>query len=304
VRVFAGGTRIAAGGSTKKGIIILDDALNVVRTFDQCDVARIRFSQDENLMFAVSWDGEKLARRWNMATGDVTDLPGHNNAALYALDLDPQTGEPYAGGKNSVVVSWRHDGSLRETATDGHGTEIRTIVASPAGEVVSAAAGGSVIRWSPAATAVQATYKLTTSESTEPMRINALAVSPNGATLLAKGADGAVAFEATDGAVLWRQTELKRSEVAFGLDGTFVIGSGGALVWLDAASGAIVHSENVSTNSWLAHLLPLTDGCRAVVSAYEGRSLYLFDLAARRRLASVALPARGEKAETYGLLCS
>jgi WD40 repeat protein len=104
VRVFAGGTRIAAG-STGMGIIILDDALNVIRTFDQHDVARIGFSRDESLMFAVSWSGEKRARRWDMATGEAIDLPGHDNADLYALDLDPQTGEPYAGGKKNVIVS-------------------------------------------------------------------------------------------------------------------------------------------------------------------------------------------------------
>jgi WD40 repeat protein len=301
VRVFADGTRIAAGGSTKNGIIILDDTLNVVRTLDQRYVARIRFSQDESLMFAVSWEGEKLVRRWDMATGEATDLPGHDNAALFALDLDPQTGEPYAGGKNRIVASWRHDGSLRETANDAHGAEIEAIVASPAEEVVSVAGDGSVIRWSPARAAASATYKLTKPESDEPMRLGAVAVSPDRATLLATGSDGAVAFRAADGVVLWRQNELKRSEVAFGIEGTFVVGSGGALVWLDAASGAVVHSENVSGSDWLHHLLPLADGHRAVVSAYRGPSLHLFDLTARRRLASVTLPVRREKAESYGL---
>jgi WD40 repeat protein len=303
VRVFAGGTRIAAGGSTEKGIIILDDALNVARTFDQRDVARIRFDKDERLMFAVSWGGEKLARRWDMATGEAIDLPGHDNAALFALDLDPQTGEPYAGGNNNIVVSWHPDGSLREIADDAHRAEIRAIIPGMAGEVVSVAADGSVIHWSSARAAVQATYKLTKPESAEPMRLTAVAVSPEGATLLATGFDGAVAFRAEGGAVLWRQTELKRSDVAFGIEGAFVVGSGEALVWLDAASGAIVHSEIVSADEFLAHLLPLADGRRAVVSAYRGPELHLFDLAARCPLARVALPGRrvGERADSYGL---
>jgi WD40 repeat protein len=301
VRVFADGTRIAAGGSTKLGIIILDDTLNVVRTFDQRYVARIRFSRDGSLMFAVSWEGERLMRRWDMATGEATDLPGHDNAALFALDLDPQTGEPYAGGKNNIVVSWRHDGSLRETANDAHGAEIEAVVTSTADEVVSVAGDGSVIRWLPSRAAATATYKLTKPESDEPMRLRAVAASPDRATLLATGSDGAVAFRAADGAVLWRQNELQRSEIAFGIEGAYVVGSGGTLVWLDAASGAVVHSENVSDNDWLHHLLPLADGHRAVVSAYRGPSLHLFDLSARRRLASVTLPVRGEKAESYGL---
>jgi outer membrane protein assembly factor BamB len=301
VRVFAEGTRIAAGGSTKKGLLILDDALNVVRTFDQHNVARIRFSSDENVMFAVSWDGKKLARRWDMATGEATDLHRHDNAALFALDLDPQTGEPYAGGKNNVVVSWRCDDSLRETANDAHGAEIQAVIAGKAGEVVSVAADGCVIRWSRARAAAQATYKLTKAQSTEPMRLKAVALSPDGAVLLATGFDGAVAFRAEDGAVLWRQNDLKRSEIALGLDGAFVVGSGGTLVWLDAATGAIVHREDVSAKGWLAHLLPLADGRRAVVSAYRGPQLHLFDLTERRLLASIELPVRGKKAESYGL---
>jgi hypothetical protein len=101
--------------------------------------------------------------------------------------------------------------------------------------------------------------------------------------------------------VPWRQNKLKRSDIAFGLDGAFVVGSDGALVWLDAASGAIVHSETVGAHGWLAHLLPLADGRRAVVSAYRGPELHLFDLTARRRLASVALPVRREKKDSYGL---
>jgi WD40 repeat protein len=300
VRIFAGGTRIAAGGSNRKGIIILDDALNIVRTFDQCDVARIRFSRDESLMFAVSWDGEKLARRWDMATGEATDLPGHDNADLYALDLDPQTDEPYAGGKNNIIVSWHSDCSVRETINDAHSAKVEAVVPGMASEIVSAAADGSVVRWMPAHAAAQATYRLTRPESSEPMRLKAVAVSPDGATLLATGFDGAVAFGAADGAVLWRQNGLQRSQVAFGVEGAFVVGSGGALAWLDAANGAIVHNEDVSAQNWLHHLLPLADGRRAVVWAYEGRSLHLYDLTARRRLASVALPVRGEKADGYG----
>jgi WD40 repeat protein len=301
VRVFAEGTRIAAGGSTTKGLLILDDALNVVRTFDQRYVARIRFSPDENLLFAVSWDGEKLARRWDMATGEAIDLPGHDNAALFALDLDPQTGEPYAGGKNNIVASWRSDCSFRETINEAHSAKVEAVIPGMAGEIVSAAADGSVIRWMPARAAAQTTYRLTRLESAEPMRLKAVAVSPDGATMLATGFDGAVAFGAANGVVLWRQDALQRSQVAFGVEGAFVVGSGGALTWLDAENGAIVHSEDVSAQNWLHHLLPLADGRRAVVWAFEGRSLHLYDLTARRRLASVALPVRGEKANGYGV---
>ena len=112
VRVFAGGTRIAAGGGCND-IIIFNEELEVLRTFDQRRVARIRFSKDESQMFAVSWEGEQLVRRWDMATGEATALPGHDSAALFALDLDPLTGDPYAGGKMNAVMSWDEDGSPR-----------------------------------------------------------------------------------------------------------------------------------------------------------------------------------------------
>jgi hypothetical protein len=94
---------------------------------------------------------------------------------------------------------------------------------------------------------------------------------------------------------------LGRSEIAFGLDGAFVVGSGGELVWLDAASGAILHAEDVGGKNWLEHLLPLPDGRRAIVSAYRGPELHLVDLEAQRRITSVKLPLRSEKhADTYG----
>ena len=160
------------------------------------------------------------------------------------------------------------------------------------------AAKGTVIRWALKDEAPAAVYRFTDADGS-PMCFDAVAASPDGGVLLATGSNGAVAFRAADGAELWRQTSLKRSEVALGIDGAFAVGSGASLVWLDARNGDVLHAEAVE-GDWTEHLLPLPGG-RAIVAPYRKPQLHLYDLAERGRLASVDLPMRPEKQETCRL---
>jgi outer membrane protein assembly factor BamB len=195
-------------------------------------------------------------------------------------------------------MSWHADGTAREANRDAHDGEVESIVPCSCDEIVSAANGG-VIRWSLNTMEPLAVYRFSTADGSA-LRFAAAAVSPCGATLLATGFDGAVAFRKDDGRELWRQTALGRSEIALGIDGAFVVGSDTALVWLDGKSGEVLHSEDLGGKNCLEHLLPLP-GSRAIVAAYRTPQMYLYDLAARQRLAAASLPLRPEKNESCRL---
>jgi len=297
VRVFANGARIACGGASKRGIVLLNEDLEEVGTLGQRYVARIRVSADESHLYAGSWQEDAGVSRWELDSGERTVLPGHDNAAVFALALDPQTDEPYAGGGNRCVVSWDGEDQQREPRSVGHTSEVESLFVC--GDTVLSAAGDGVIRWSLTAGDAVRRY-----QSGQPYRAEAAALSPAGDRIIATGFDGAIAFDAETGAEKWRQTEIERSEFVRIIDSkgapVIVVGSGEDLAWLDPEDGSVLHTVQVEEGEWLQHLVPISES-RAIVAAYRVPRLHLWDLVARERIADVTLPRRAEGAETYGV---
>jgi HEAT repeat protein len=212
-----------------------------------------------------------------------------------ALSVEPLGKTPWSLGGTVNGVQFSSDGQLREANSNAHDSKVACVIALGDDEIASAAKG-SVIRWSLKEQAPLMTRGLARADGS-PMRFCAVAASPDRRVLLATGFDGAVALQAKDGAELWRQPALKRSEVALGVEGAFIVGSDQVLVWLDAQTGQPLHVESLGGDRWAEHLLPLT-GARAIAAASRAPQLSLYDLSAPRRLAPIELPAQREKAET------
>jgi WD40 repeat protein len=290
VRVFAEGTRIAAGGS--KSAMILDENLETVRKIKQSKVARLRFSSDEEKLYICSWEGtgQKL-KCWNMSNKSHEVL-SVDDEGFFGLDLDPATGLLCAGGKGGRIQVWEQDRVLKEAEVFAHTGEVTGFALQADGRWWSSSEDGSLIRWSQNAGA-EARYLA------EGLSFDAVAVSPDGKSVLGTGGRGACCFDVQSGEEKWRVTEIKRSEVAAAVKGAFVVGSYSALVWLDAKTGAVQQSEELPVDSWLRQMICLK-GDVYMAAAYRETTFHKWDLAKKKCVGSARLPERLEKAETYG----
>jgi WD40 repeat protein len=291
VRIFANGSRIAAGGS--KTALILDDSLKTLQTFKQKNVARLRLSADEQKLHLCSWDGPgpKLVS-WSL-TDSSHEVVCDGSEGFFGLDLDPNTGLLCAGGKGGSIRAWdQESGAAEAEAVLAHTGEVTNFSLQAGNYFWTCSRDGSIIRYAKGRGALDR-YQA------EGLAFDALALGPDGTCVLGTGGKGACCFDVQSGEERWRVTDLRRSEIAAGVAGAFVVGSYSSLVWLDASDGAVLATKELPVDSWLRQMIHLKDNV-FMVAAYRETTFHKWDLAKQVSVGQVTLPGRPEKAETYG----
>jgi WD40 repeat protein len=279
VLVIDGGERVLADGcATKLGVLIFDAKLKLQQQLKQRDACRLRLGAD-GVLTVASWQGKDCGvSRWELRKRRRTQLVGHEDSAVWALDVSPRTGELAAAGDHGMVHRWDAGGDPLTTAgAAGHTKEIERLALAPAGDrLYSASSDGAVIAWELPAGRALATYHIKGSSGTE-----GVALSADGRTLYAAGFSGIAAFDLGSGEPLWqRKTDRVRRVLPLD-EQTLVVTLGSRLVWVDARSGEALHSGR-PTGGWSVHFVErLRDG-RLVTGQFLGdHELALWDPAER-----------------------
>jgi WD40 repeat protein/HEAT repeat protein len=264
--LLPGGATFACGGG-KGGILILDMKLKKKGALKQGAIARLGMMPDGKRLAAASWEGDDCGMSlWDLAKQKRKRLPGHDDAPIWAMRIDPRTGTIAAGGDQKTVVRWSADGTLLAPQAVSHGGEVGGIAIDHAGDRVFTCAD-SLIAWR-----LSTREQLRVFERKQRYSLNDVILSPDGTTLYATGMDGCGAWDVATGEQRWH-TKLGRSEKILLVDGTLVTGSGDALVWIDPATGEI--QRKVTTIDHTIYRLERITGDRLVTADFLGTNHYV-----------------------------
>jgi WD40 repeat protein len=185
---------------------------------------------------------------WDLAKKKRKRLEGHDDSAVWAMVVDPNSGTIAAGGQQGIVVRWSADGTLLGKRGINHNGEVGGIAVA-ADRVYTCA--DNVIEWN---LATGEALREFARGKKQDYSLNDIALT--GTMLYATGMDGCAAWDLSSGEQRWH-TKLERSERVI-LDGDkLMLGSGDELTWLDAATGKII-GKAFDTGNVLYQLIPLT----------------------------------------------
>jgi len=278
VLVVDGGQRIFADGCAGSGgIFIFDAALELEDTLNQRGACRLRLG-DDGALYAASWTGKDCGVwQWDPKSKKRKRLPGHEDRAVWALDLNRASGVVAAAGDHGLVHRWDQKRAPLTGAVAGHSKEIERLVLGPEGDrLYSCGDDGNIMVWELPAGLPLATYRIEGSSGTE-----GIALSPDHQVLYATGYSGIAAFDLKRGAPLW-QKKTDRVRRVLPLDAqTLVVTWGSRLVWVDARTGKVLH-RGKPVGGWSINFVErLRDG-RLVTGQFLGdQEIALWDPAQR-----------------------
>lgn len=254
-----------------------DDALQ------QASVVRMRFSADGAHLFAASWDGDDVGvSKWSLAERTRQRFPGHDDAAIFGMDLHPDGTFLVAGGRHSTVYRWTPDGELQEHDDVFHTGEVGGI--RRAGDwILTAGDDATAIRWDVDGNA-QAVY-----ESPDGQMLTDVVADRDRGRVYVCGFDFAGGYDLDSGALIW-QAAPSRAEYLEVVEDAVVVASGSQLLWLDPDDGRTLHESEPFADSfifWWARL----DDRRLAVAGYDDERLFVWDLIDREEVDVWELPA-------------
>lgn len=237
-------------------------------------VARIRFV--DGGLIAASWEGENAGVSFVPFDGEPVHWPGYH-AATFGLDLDPQTGQVFAGGSGGTINRWTTAGELAESDAVFHTDELASIRFC-GDEVVTSSDDRSVIRWTKDGAAI-ARYTAET-------RLCDAVVA--GEHVFVTGSDYSACLT-LDGEEVWTATPA-RSEHLCLTDNALIVASYNQLLWLDRATGEVLHETESFADSFIFRWAEL-DGNRLAVAGYDDECFYIWDTEKRELIETWTLPA-------------
>ncbi len=266
-------------------IRVFDTDLNELEAenIEQDKVARIRFTPDGKTLFAASWEGESLGvQRWDLGSKTKTEL-GHSNAAVFAMDLNPVTGELSAGGDLRFVMRWDSDGQLIENEAAFHTGTVNRIVFGDDGSIFTPSNDHQTIRWSTSGEALDV-YD-------SGYYVEDCCLSEDGATLYVGGRHGVIAYDVESGEQKW-SAELDRCNCIDLFGDELVASSYKTIATLKAENGELL-DQSPECHESFNHWMKLDDNRIAIV-AKDNYCYWIWDVKAREIVDTFQLPASGK----------
>ncbi|WP_164855860.1 PQQ-binding-like beta-propeller repeat protein [Lujinxingia sediminis] len=289
--------RVYAAGMTKVRVFDLEGAELEEETIKQGGVARVRVGASGDVLYLASWAGAQCG----VTRVDISApakprrkrVKGHQDDAVFGMDLHPLTGEVYAAGRLRRVLAWSPEGQpLEEDAAPYHTDEVSGIICSEH-FIYTASDDGTAIEWDRQSGRARRAFTPSCDE-----RVCAVGLSEDGLTLVLSGGEFAAAFDLASGKELWVR-EIGRAEHLAVVGNEVVVADYDGLVWLSLEDGTRLHASGSFADSFVFFWARI-DAKHLACAGYDDRQLFIWDLERREQVGTFVLPPT-EKGSIYGL---